>query len=95
MADNETVELRGRAWIEQACAAVDVDPDVVDVGAILDLTRRIAHTQSRPLAPVGSYILGVAIGAAGASGTPPEDRARLLAAMAATLPDQRDAADDG
>lgn len=94
MADNETVEVRGRAWIEQACAAVGVDPDVVDVGVILDLTRRIAHTQSRPLAPVGSYILGAAVGAAGGSGASPEERARLLAAMAATLPEQEDAADD-
>lgn len=54
-----------RPFIERACAAAGVDPSVVDEDAILDLTRVIAHDGVRPMAPVGAYILGLAVGAGG------------------------------
>lgn len=57
-----------RAWVEMASAAVDVDPSTVDIARIHTLTKVIAHTYDRPMAPVGSYILGLAVGAAAARG---------------------------
>lgn len=55
-------------WITQVCELLDVDPALVDVPLVHDLTRNIAHRYDRPMAPVGSYIMGIALGAALANG---------------------------
>lgn len=52
-----------RPFIERACAAVGVDPALVDEGMILTLTREVAHSGARPMAPVSAFILGLAAGA--------------------------------
>lgn len=73
-------------WIAAACAAVGVDPDAVDVPAIHDLTKEIAHGFSRPMAPVGAFILGMAVGREGVDA--PVDatrRARLIADLEDTI----------
>ena len=57
-----------RPFIERVCAAVGVDPDLVDEDALLDMTREVAHAGARPMAPVSAYILGVAVGAGGDPG---------------------------
>jgi Domain of unknown function (DUF6457) len=49
-------------WTEQACAALGLEPDVVDQKVVLDLARDVAHAVARPAAPLGAYILGVAVG---------------------------------
>ena len=49
------------------------------------LTKEIAHGFARPMAPVGSYILGLAIGARAATGAPADPDA-LSAAIRATFP---------
>ncbi|WP_296135947.1 DUF6457 domain-containing protein [uncultured Tessaracoccus sp.] len=49
-----------RPFIERACAALDVDPALVDEDRILDLTATIAHDGIRPRAPVAAYVLGLA-----------------------------------
>lgn len=54
-----------RPFIERACAAVGVDAASVDENLVLELTARIAHDGERPMAPVGAYILGLAVGAGG------------------------------
>lgn len=53
-------------FVAAACAAVDVDPALVAVDAVLDLTREIAHAGARPMAPVTAYIWGLAAGRPGA-----------------------------
>lgn len=68
MRDDAVTVARWRAWVEMAAAAVDVDPASVDIARIHTLTKVIAHTYDRPMAPVGSYILGLAVGAAAARG---------------------------
>ena len=68
-------------WIARACEAVGVDPDVVDVTEIHALTKEIAHGFSRPMAPVGAFILGVALGQA----APGVDRDALVAALEDTI----------
>ncbi len=72
-------------WIVAACAAVGVDDAAVDVTAIHALTRDIAHGFARPMAPVGSYILGLAVGAAAARGAEPPIPA-LTTALRASFP---------
>lgn len=63
-----------RPFIERACKAVGVDPAGIDEDLILELTARIAHEGERPMAPVGAYILGLAVAA---GGDPVELRAKI------------------
>lgn len=87
MSDLVAAEARWHEWIESACAAVGVDPQVVDVAMVHALTRDIAHEVARPMAPVGSFILGVALGqAAGGHAAGGRDVERVLAALRATIP---------
>ena len=58
MTDLTAAERQWHDWIRDACAAVDVDAGAVDVTGIHALTKEIAHGFARPMAPVGSYILG-------------------------------------
>lgn len=61
----ENMEAEHEGWhqfVRQACAAVGVDPALVDVNAVLDMTREVAHAGARPMAPVSAYILGLAMG---------------------------------
>lgn len=86
MSDLVAAEQQWHDWIERACAAVGSDPQLVDVGEIHALTKEIAHGFSRPMAPVGAYILGLAVGAGGCR----VDRAALLTALNGTLSEPRD-----
>ena len=63
-----------RPFIERACKTVGVDPAGTDEDLILELTARIAHEGERPMAPVGAYILGLAVAA---GGDPVELRAKI------------------
>lgn len=90
MTDLAAAEQEWLAWIADACAAVGVDPATVDVTGIHGLTKEIAHGFARPMAPVGSYILGVAVGARAALGQP-VDRDALAAEIRSTFPAPIDA----
>ena len=85
MTDLALAEQHWHDWIRDACAALDVDPDAVDVTGIHALTKEIAHGFARPMAPVGSYILGVAVGARAAGGEQ-VDPAALTEAIRSTFP---------
>lgn len=73
-------------FVERACAALGVVPALVDMEAVLDMTREIAHAGARPMAPVSAYILGIAVGRGG----DPEYLRRVLedAANAAPTPQE-------
>ena len=58
----ETEHEGWQAFVRQACEAVGVDPGLVDVNAVLDMTREVAHAGARPMAPISAYLLGLAIG---------------------------------
>lgn len=49
-------------WIAQVTEALGLPPDSVDLRAVLDLTRDVAHGVDRPAAPVTAYLLGIAVG---------------------------------
>lgn len=78
-------DVRWYDWIEEACAAVGIEPESVDVPGIHDLTRVIAHGFERPMAPVGAYILGVAVGHLEEQGRP-VDMESLCRAIEMTIP---------
>ena len=85
MTDLAAAEQQWHDWISGACAALEVDPAAVDVTGIHGLTRDIAHDFARPMAPVGSYLLGLAVGARAARGEP-VDQAALAEAIRSTFP---------
>jgi hypothetical protein len=56
-------------WINQLAGALDVHPpSTEEVGAVLKLARDVAHGVERKLAPLSTYLVGVAVGA----GTAPD-----------------------
>lgn len=66
MASKEDLSVH-EEWIEAVCAALDVPRDAVDLDAVLGLAGRVAHRVARPMAPVSTFLLGYALGAAGGS----------------------------
>ncbi|GAA3612528.1 hypothetical protein GCM10022199_15510 [Marihabitans asiaticum] len=84
LTDDEATQARWRAWVEQAAAVVGTRPSDVDIESIHRLTKQIAHGYDRPLAPVGAYIVGQAVGAARARGEVP-DVVELSRAVAGTI----------
>ncbi len=81
MTDLTAAEAQHAQWLAQACAAVGVDVSAVDVAAIHDLTRVVAHDLARPMAPVAAFVWGMALGQQPL--TAPEV---LRAAIEATVP---------
>lgn len=81
MTDLHQLDPVGSQFVERTCAALEVDAASVDIVAIHALTREVAHTIGRPLAPVSAYILGVAVGRAAAQGQVmgESERAELIA----------------
>ncbi len=76
-------------WISEVCARVGVDPALIDVPFVHDLTRQVAHRYERPMAPVSAHIVGIALGLALAADPDldaPTKLADLAASVVATLP---------
>lgn len=49
-----------RRWVDRLAGTLGVDPAVVDVDRLLDLTRDVAHGVLRPAVPVTAYLMGYA-----------------------------------
>jgi len=49
-------------WATSASAELGLDRDLTDVDAVLDLARDVAHGVARPAAPIGAFVLGLAVG---------------------------------
>ena len=49
-------------WIDALAQKLDIDPDDVDLQAVLDLARDAAHNIERPAAPVTTFMVGYAAG---------------------------------
>lgn len=52
-------------WVLSAGDALGVDPQAVDVEALLDLARDVAHGVARPAVPLTSFLAGYAVAAGG------------------------------
>jgi hypothetical protein len=86
-------------WIDELCDVLDLDTEV-DESLVLDLARIAAHNVARPAAPITTYILGYAAGAAGADADEVEELAAKAQRLAETwdrpanAPDPDDVDDD-
>ena len=56
--------------------------DQIDSGLVLQMARDIAHTLSRPAAPLSAYLLGLAVG----RGADPVQAASEITQLARTRP---------
>lgn len=81
-------ELDG--WVAAASSELEVVVEAGTTSIILDLARDIAHDVARPAAPVSAYLLGLAVGRAGADslGELSERLVRLAAAHRAAAEDR-------
>jgi len=61
-------------WTEQVCSALNLDRNLVDQRAVLDLARDVAHGVARPAAPLTAYLFGLAVG----SGIAPAQAAEVI-----------------
>ena len=52
-------------WVALLVEELGIDPDVVDVEAVLDLAREAADGVARPAVPLTAYLVGCAVGASG------------------------------
>lgn len=84
MTDLEYPKQRWIDWVARASAAIDVDPATVDIVDLHHLSKEVAHRFERPMAPVSTFILGFALGAAGEHGA--QLRTELLDRILDTLP---------
>jgi hypothetical protein len=62
-------------WLTMAAADLGVDPGVVDVTAVLELARDVAHNVERKAAPLTTYLVGYAAALAAVSGEGPDGTA--------------------
>lgn len=69
-----------RPWIEHVCAQTAVDPALIDLPDLLQLTATVADGFTRPMAPVAAHLWGLAR-ASDPQGTP-SSQAQALAAAA-------------
>lgn len=86
MTDLEHPQQRWTDWVTGACEAVGVDADRVDIIEIHHLSKQVAHRLERPLAPVSTFILGLALGASAGGWS----RDELLERILDTLPPEAD-----
>ncbi|GAB2605539.1 DUF6457 domain-containing protein [Pseudactinotalea suaedae] len=72
-----------QSWVEHLCTTLGVDSSAVELRALLDMTRDVAHHVDRPAAPVSAFIVGLA--AARQGGTPEAVRVACGRASEAAL----------
>lgn len=51
-------------WIDHVCQALGLEPAVVDVTEVHELTAAVASDFTRPMAPVSAHVWGLARGTA-------------------------------
>lgn len=49
-------------WITALATELGVDPDAIDLRALLDMAREVAHHVDRPAAPASAAVVGMAVG---------------------------------
>ncbi|KQM07662.1 hypothetical protein FF86_1002150 [Frankia sp. CpI1-P] len=77
-------------WLAQVGAELGLEMTGVDVAAILDLTRDVAHGVARPAAPLTAFLVGLAAGRdAAVGGTDTVAAVRAVTAAVHGLLDRR------
>lgn len=47
-------------WVSELAAEFGIDANEVPIGALLDLTRDVAHGVTRPAGPLTTFLVGLA-----------------------------------
>jgi hypothetical protein len=76
-------------WVVHLVEALDVDPDAVDVVALLDLARDTAQGVARPAVPITAFLAGYAVANRGADRAAFESVTQQVTALVAAW-DERD-----
>lgn len=76
-------------WLEKVSGLLGIEKEI-DVGAVLDLTRDVAHDVARPAAPLTTFALGLALGRLPADQFEPKF-AELQAALTRLAAEQQEA----
>lgn len=76
MADLQHPNQLWADFVNDACERLGLDASEVDVTLLHELSRDVAHTVDRPLAPVSTYLLGLAVGLRAGRGEPADDAVR-------------------
>ncbi len=71
-------------WVAMLTQDLGVDPDVVEVEAVLDLAREAASGVGRPAVPLTAFLAGCAVGARGGGRATFDDVAAHVADLART-----------
>ncbi|NLT56144.1 MAG: NTP transferase domain-containing protein [Actinomycetales bacterium] len=69
-------------WVATLVEELGVDPAAVDVAALLDLAREVAHGIARPAAPLTGFLVGYAVGAGDGDREASERVVRRVASLA-------------
>lgn len=70
-------------WLAAACETLGLSEASVDIATVLDVARDVAHDVARPAAPLSTFLLGLAVGQAGATPEALAECARQLTERAA------------
>jgi hypothetical protein len=73
-------------WITELCAALDLEPSVVNRDLLLDLARDAAHGVGRPAAPLTTFLVGLAAGRNGGAAEAITEAATIATALANNRP---------
>jgi hypothetical protein len=73
-------------WTAAVCAALDLGGRADEQALVLDVARDVAHGVVRPAAPIGAYLLGLAVG----RGADPAQVAAKIVALANGWAQSRD-----
>lgn len=65
-------------WLAEAKRVLELDDDI-NIGALLDVAKDVAHSVARPAAPLTTFALGLALGRRSSAADSPEVFARLAA----------------
>ncbi|WP_263729475.1 NTP transferase domain-containing protein [Cellulomonas sp. SG140] len=88
--ERTTVEHSGKAgrvpagalgdWLAELQGLLGIE-DRINVDAVLDVARDVAHGVARPAAPLSTFALGLALGRSAATGVPVDEELERLAAL--------------
>ncbi len=71
------------AWIDELCAALGVEPAVLNRDLLLDVARDAAHGVARPAAPLTTFLVGYAAAMRGGGAEAVAEAAALAQRLAA------------
>lgn len=75
-------------WVARLVEALDVDPDAVDIDALLDLARDTAHGVARPAVPITAFLAGYGVATRGADRAAFESVTQQVTALVAGWADE-------